>query len=175
MDRLSRWLVHPWLTVRVQIALGLIFVAAALPKIVDPPGFAHMIYNYRLAPPVVLNSLALLLPWLELLCGVALILGIWRRTAAMLIGAMLVTFILAIGINLARDQAVNCGCFAVQSVNKTHQQLIGEMKLVILRDLGMLMMVAQILVATSLRIARSENSAAEVPGEVQADAASARI
>lgn len=167
MDRLSRWLVHPWLTVRVQIALGVVFVAAALPKIVDPPGFAHLIYNYRLAPPVLLNSMALLLPWLELLCGVALILGMWRRTAAILIGTMLVTFILAIGINLARDHAVNCGCFEVQSVNKTHQQLIGEMKLVILRDLGLLLMVAQILAATSPRIARRESSVAEASGQVQ--------
>ena len=165
MDRLARWLVHPWLTVRVQIALGVIFVAAALPKIVDPPGFAHMIYNYRLVPAAALNSLALFFPWLELLCGLALILGVWRRTAAALIGVLLVTFIVAIGINLARDHAVNCGCFAVASVNKTHQQLIGEMKLVIVRDLGMLLMVAQILAATSPRIARSENSATELPAE----------
>ena len=33
-------LTHPWLTVRVKIALGAIFVAAAIPKIVDPPSFA---------------------------------------------------------------------------------------------------------------------------------------
>ena len=47
---LGEWLTHPWLTVRVQIALGAIFVVAALPKILDPPSFAHMIYNYRLVP-----------------------------------------------------------------------------------------------------------------------------
>ena len=37
------WYLHPWLTVRVQIALGAIFVGAAIPKVIDPPGFAHMI------------------------------------------------------------------------------------------------------------------------------------
>src|SRR5207247_11062123 len=45
-----KWLAHPWLTIRVQIALGIIFIAAALPKIVDPPSFARMIYNYNIMP-----------------------------------------------------------------------------------------------------------------------------
>ena len=40
-------LTHPWLTVRTQIALGIFFVVAALPKIADPPAFAHMVYNCR--------------------------------------------------------------------------------------------------------------------------------
>ena len=47
---MKRLLTHPWLTIRVQLALGAIFVIAALPKIADPPSFAHMIYNYRLVP-----------------------------------------------------------------------------------------------------------------------------
>ena len=42
-----RWLEHPWLTTRVQIALGVIFIAAALPKIVDPPSFAHRSADHR--------------------------------------------------------------------------------------------------------------------------------
>ena len=51
-------LLHPWLTLRVQIALGAIFVAAALPKIVDPPSFAHMVFNYRLIPGALVNAMA---------------------------------------------------------------------------------------------------------------------
>lgn len=142
------WLLHPWLTVRVQIALGALFVAAALPKIVDPPAFAHMIYNYELVPGSLLNLMALFMPWLELLCGLALILGIWRRTAAVMVGALLLVFMVAIGINLVRDNAVNCGCFEVGSMNKTHDQLIDEMRWVVVRDILMLLMVAQIVVAT---------------------------
>ena len=60
-------LASPWLTVRVQIALGLFFVVAALPKLVDPPSFAHMIYNYRIVPGAFVNVLALVMPWFELL------------------------------------------------------------------------------------------------------------
>lgn len=162
MTRIREWLVHPWLTVRVQIALGAIFVAAALPKIVDPPAFAQQIYNYRLVPGFALNGLALFLPWLELLCGVALILGVWRRTAAILVGALLVVFIGAIGVNLARDHAVNCGCFSVQAVEKTNAQLISEMKMVVVRDLGMLLMVAQILAATAAKRTATTAEASQV-------------
>jgi hypothetical protein len=77
---MKHWLSHPWLTVRVQIALGAIFFAAALPKIADPPSFAHMIYNYRRLPGV--RQRGLRDTWLELLAAGAR-LGIWRRTSAL--------------------------------------------------------------------------------------------
>ena len=145
------FLLSPWLTTRTQIALGALFVAAALPKLVDPPSFAHMIYNYRIVPGPFVNLMALLMPWVELLAGLGLILGIWRRAAVGLIGAMLLVFIVAISINLGRDNAVNCGCFDVGSADKSHDQLMGEMKFVVVRDLGMLLLVAQIALATRRR------------------------
>ncbi|HEX2121125.1 MAG TPA: MauE/DoxX family redox-associated membrane protein [Thermoanaerobaculia bacterium] len=138
------WLTHPWLTVRVQIALGAIFVVAALPKIADPPSFAHMIYNYRLLPGSLVNITALIMPWVELLAGLALILGVWVRPARWLVGAMLAMFIVAIAINLARDNAIDCGCFDVSAANLTHEERIRDMWMVILRDVGMLLMVAQL-------------------------------
>ncbi|MGA7616797.1 MAG: MauE/DoxX family redox-associated membrane protein [Thermoanaerobaculia bacterium] len=147
MTTLRRWFTSPWLTVRVQIALGAIFVAASLPKLVDPPSFAHMMYNYRLVPGAALNLMALVMPWIELMCGIALILGFWRRAAATIIGTFLLAFVIAISINLARDNAVNCGCFDLSSATKSHQQLIGEMRFVVIRDVAMLLMVAQILFA----------------------------
>src|ERR1700755_2444634 len=94
------WLAHPWLTIRVQIALGLFFVVAALPKIVDPPSFTHMIYNYRILPGPLVNLAGLVMPWVELLSGLALILGIWTNAARTIIGALLLTFITAISVNL---------------------------------------------------------------------------
>lgn len=137
-------LTHPWLTVRVQIALGAIFVAAALPKISDPPSFAHMIYNYRILPGPFINITALVMPWAELLAGLALILGVWVRPARWLITAMLVTFMIAIAINLARNNAIDCGCFDVSAAGKTHDEQIRDMWMVILRDAGMLLMAAQL-------------------------------
>ena len=138
----------PWLTVRVQIALGLFFVVAALPKLADPPSFAHMIYNYRLVPGALVNVMALAMPWFELLLGLALVFGIWTRTSAGLVGALLLVFVAAISVNLARGNAIDCGCFDVSAANRTVEERLLDMRLVVLRDAGMLVMVAQILWAT---------------------------
>jgi uncharacterized membrane protein YphA (DoxX/SURF4 family) len=141
-------LATPWLTIRVQLGLGVLFIAAALPKLLDPPSFAHMIYNYRVLPGGLVNPLALVLPWLELLCGLALVLGIWSRTAATLVGSLLVVFTVALTFNLLRGNAIDCGCFDVQAAGKTVAERLSDMKWDILRDLGMLAMAAQILFAT---------------------------
>jgi len=146
---LAERLSSPWLTVRVQIALGVFFVAAALPKIVDPPGFAHMIYNYRLVPGGLVNLMGLVMPWFELLAGLALVLGIWTRTAAALIGALLLVFVAAISINLARGNAIDCGCFDVSAAGKTVAERLADMRWVVVRDAGMLLMTAQVLWATA--------------------------
>jgi len=136
-------LTHPWLTVRTQIALGVFFVVAALPKVADPPAFAHMIYNYRLLPGPLVNAAALVMPWAELLVGIALICGIWRRTAASLVGALLALFIVAISVNLLRGNAIDCGCFDVAEAGKSVAERLHDMRMVIVRDVGMLLLVAQ--------------------------------
>ena len=139
---------HPWLTIRVQIALGAIFLVAALPKIADPPSFAHMIYNYRLVPGSLVNAMALVMPWVEILAGLALILGLWRREAAIVVGLLILVFLVAIGINLARGHAVDCGCFDVHAAGKTREEQLSDMRWVLVRDVGILLLVAQVLAAT---------------------------
>ena len=141
---MTKWLSSSWLAIRVQLALGVFFVAAALPKIVDPPSFAHMVYNYRIVPGAAINLMALVMPWIELLSGLALILGIWTGTARTIVAALLVTFIIAISINLARHNAIDCGCFDVSVAGKTREERLADMHLVILRDAGMLLMCAQL-------------------------------
>jgi len=140
----KRLLAHPWLTIRVQIALGAIFIIAALPKIADPPSFAHMIYNYRLVPSSLINISALVMPWVELLAGLALILGVWKAAARTVVAIMLAVFIVAISINLSRDNAIDCGCFNVADRGKTHEQRIFDMKVDVFRDLGMLLLAGQL-------------------------------
>jgi putative oxidoreductase len=153
---LKRFLAHPWLTIRVQLALGAIFVIAALPKIADPPSFAHMIYNYRLVPGSLVNLSALVMPWVELLAGLALILGVWKAAARTIVGILLAIFIIAISINLARDNAIDCGCFNVADRGKTHEQRIFDMKVDVFRDLGMMLMVGQLWYASTQEKRRLE-------------------
>jgi hypothetical protein len=84
------------------------------------------------------------MPWVELLAGLALILGVWKAAARNIVGILLAIFIIAISINLGRDNAIDCGCFNVADRGKTHEQRIFDMKVDVVRDLGMLLMVAQL-------------------------------
>jgi putative oxidoreductase len=151
-------LTHPWLTIRVQLALGAIFVAAALPKLGDPPSFAHMIYNYRILPAGLINISSLTMPWLEILCGLALILGIWIRPARWIITLLLVTFMIAISINLLRGNAIDCGCFDVSAAGKTHAERLHDMWFVLIRDTGMLLMCAQLAWSERVRSRRVDEA-----------------
>ena len=98
-----------------------------------------------------MNLLAIFLPGVELLCSVLLFLGIWRRAAATTIAALLLVFIAALSINLARGRPVDCGCFGVSAVVKTDAQRFTDMRWAIARDVGMLVLVIQILIATRRR------------------------
>ena len=56
--------------------LGVIFIYASIDKIVYPSAFSDAINNFRLFPGVLIDLLAIWLPWLELLAGLFLILGL---------------------------------------------------------------------------------------------------
>ena len=108
-----------------------------------------MIYNYRMVPAGLVNALALVLPWIEVVVGILLIVGAWRREAALVATLLLLVFLGAIGWNLARGHAIDCGCFDVRSAGKTPDQLLSDMKWVLVRDVGLLLLSAQVLLATS--------------------------
>jgi len=151
MTRLKAWLLSPWLTVRCQMLLGAIFVIAAFPKLMDPPGFAKAMHAYKLFPAWGIHPAALLMPWLELITGTLLALGLWVRTTTLWITALLVAFILSLSINLARHHPVDCGCFTTQEKIKTESERLDDMRWVILRDLGMLLLATQVLAAQRAR------------------------
>ncbi len=107
-----RGLVLPdYLDLLIRILVGGTFVYASLDKIAHPAAFAMAIHHYRLLPLSLLHPLALLLPWLELTAGLALLLGRARRGAALLIVLMLLMFMGAIVSAMARDLDISCGCF----------------------------------------------------------------
>ena len=147
---MSTWLRHPHLTLVSRLLLGLVFIVAAVPKLADPPGFAKALWVYALFPAWSLTPLALVLPWLELACGLALCAGFWLRAAALWIGALLLAFCLALGLNLARRHPVDCGCFG-GAAPKTEAQRLADMRWALLRDAGLLLLVVQVLAATRNR------------------------
>jgi putative oxidoreductase len=116
----------------VRLVLGGLFVYAGVVKVLDPLEFAQNIRNYRLVGQALSFMAAVVLPWLEILAGVALAAGIWKRASALIISGLLVFFILLTLVTIARGLDVDCGCFGALS----RKSGLG----VILEDLGMLFM-----------------------------------
>ena len=99
------------LTVILRVAIGVTFIYASIYKINDPGTFAKSIWFYHLVPGDLINLMALILPWIELLCGLALILGLFYHGAVVLVNVMMVTFILALSAAIVRGIDIECGCF----------------------------------------------------------------
>ena len=118
-----------------RIVLGGIFIFASLDKIAHPAEFAKAIGNYHVLPFGLQNLLALTLPWLELLAGVALITGVMVDGAAIMVIIMNIVFIFAISQALARGISIECGCFSVTTEGGDN---IGLQT--IIRDIGYLIM-----------------------------------
>ena len=146
-SRLPRWVRSRAAELVARLILGGAFIFAAGAKISDPPAFAHEIFNFRLIPESLVNAAALWLPWVEMLAGLALVLGIWRRISALLLAALLAVFVAALSINLARGRAVDCGCFGSSKTPKTTEQRLADMRIAIARDALLLALLVPILAA----------------------------
>lgn len=144
---MRRLLLHPWLTSRARFVLAAVLVAAAWPKLIDPPTFAHAVWNYALLPGWAVVPAALALPWLELFCGLALFLGVWVRAAAAWCATLMLAFCAALSLNLARHHPVDCGCFGPPAAARTQAQQLTAMGWDIVRDLALLLLAVQVLAA----------------------------
>jgi putative oxidoreductase len=107
-----------WTELAARWILGGIFVYASYNKIVSPADFAKIIYGYDLFPAALINLIAILVPFLELVAGIALIIGFYPRSAALIVNAMLLVFISALSINLIRGHEFDCGCFSINDKNQ---------------------------------------------------------
>lgn len=108
-----------------RLIVGGLFIYAGILKIGDPLGFAQSIRNYRLFPQGVCFFTALILPWFEVLAGGFLIVGLFKRTSALLISGLLAFFIVLVAVTMIRGLDVDCGCFGSLS-RKADWRLIVE-------------------------------------------------
>ncbi|MDO9695717.1 MAG: MauE/DoxX family redox-associated membrane protein [Candidatus Latescibacteria bacterium] len=138
------WTIPDWMDLLLRFLVGGTFVYASFDKILDPAGFAQSIAHYRMAPAWLLHPAAMLLPWLELAAGAAMILGRARRGAAWLVILMLVMFMAAIGTAMARGLDISCGCFGTDDADAVGLSLL-------LRDLALLAGAAVLAAAQGIR------------------------
>jgi uncharacterized membrane protein YphA (DoxX/SURF4 family) len=112
LKKISKLMTHPSFITSLRIALGLVFILASLDKIRNSEEFAANIANYRLVPYQLINFVAITLPWLEVVTGSFLVMGIWIRANAWIVSIMLSAFAIAILQALLRNLDISCGCFS---------------------------------------------------------------
>jgi putative oxidoreductase len=95
----------------LDLIVGGIFVYAGAIKALDPVQFANNIDNYKTLPWFISVRLAFYLPWLEMLCGLALIFRFLYRGGLSIVGALTLIFIGATVAAKARGLDITCGCF----------------------------------------------------------------
>ncbi len=107
----------------MRIFLGGFFIYAGRNKVLDPFTFLKGIRLYDMlpeTPAIFLNGTVVVMPWLEIVCGVALVLGLFRRGAGTLIALMICVFTPAIflrSLAVMNEQGISffavvfdCGC-----------------------------------------------------------------
>lgn len=84
---------------------------AGVAKAFDRQAAILAIDAYDVLPDAAVRVLATVLPWVEIVVGVLLILGLFTRFAGIATGALAVLFIAAMGQAKARGLQIDCGCF----------------------------------------------------------------
>jgi putative oxidoreductase len=124
---------NKYLVLLSRLALGLVFIIASVEKIAVAEAFAVSVDAYQLIPVSLVNIAALLIPWIEFVCGLFLVCGIFVRSSALLLSLSLCVFIVAIISAMIRHLNIDCGCFG--SANSSP---VGLMRIV--EDIGLLLL-----------------------------------
>ena len=117
---------NKYFLITVRIILGFVFIFAAVSKASEPEEFARAIANYKLLPIFLINILAITLPWIELCAGILLVFGISVKENSAVLSGLLLVFIIAIAISLARGLNIDCGCFGTVGETKVGIQKLLE-------------------------------------------------
>ena len=100
-----------WMLFFMRLVLGGIFSFSAWSKIMAPQALADAIVGFDIIPESIALEAAIMLIWLELICGTFMLLGLWARATVIVITGMLTLFEIGLISVVVRGIEVNCGCF----------------------------------------------------------------
>ena len=135
------------LNLLLRLAFGGFFVYAAATKLFGPLGlvsFTDDIRTFHILPDPWVGWLAMTLPWFEIFCGIAVIIGPLRQGALVLLNLCLVVFLVALISAWVRGLDVSCGCFGHADAHTSVLEMI-------LRDLGLLLVGCWLLASSRIR------------------------
>jgi len=108
----GRWTtVQPWLSLVVRVAMAVILIAAAVPKMLDIPQSIIAVRAYRILPEAVVPFVGTMLPFLELLLAAFLLAGLFTRISAIVWLVMMAAFMTGVIWAWAHGLSIDCGCF----------------------------------------------------------------
>ena len=96
-----------------RLFLGAVFLMSAVPKLASPRQFARDVEGYGIlrGPPA--TAFAWALPFVELGAALLLLTGFYPTWASLVVSAMLLIFMIAVGIAMARRLSLSCSCFGL--------------------------------------------------------------
>jgi uncharacterized membrane protein YphA (DoxX/SURF4 family) len=107
---------QPHLQLLLRLILGGLLLLAGVTKLAGRAAFRDAVAEYQVLPRALETPFAAALPWAETALGALLLLGLGTPVAAALATPLLLSFAVAIGVNLARGRSFNCHCFgSIQS------------------------------------------------------------
>lgn len=121
-----------------RIIVGAVFIGGGVLKLLHPTSeFIQIVQQWQILPDPLSIWYATLLPWVEIIFGIFLVTGLWQRVSASIIGLCLLSFLIAIVINMVRGRTLGeCGCFGgAFDFGKTFPELLARDIVLFLLDL----------------------------------------
>lgn len=103
--------VREWFGLLARLVVGGVWLVAGGLKLTDPNASVQAVRAYELLPTSAVEMVGYLLPALEIVVGLALVLGVMTRGAAAISALLFVAFIIGIASVWARGMEIDCGCF----------------------------------------------------------------
>lgn len=120
-----------FLLLALRLGLGGTLLWAGLVKIPESGLFAQTVRAYEVLPLALVNPFAVVVPWIEVATGFCLILGFWTRSSALAALLLLLSFAVALSVNLYRGADLSCGCFGLNGAGGSlHTALIRDVLLI---------------------------------------------
>ena len=124
----------------IRILIGLLFIVSGSQKIIGPyQNFLYVVQSYELLNFSLEEVTAHVFPWIELLLGVFLLLGLWSQWVIRGLMGLVVIFLIVVGQALYRGLPISeCGCFGESLSFSLHVTLMMDGALFLLLTLLLL-------------------------------------
>lgn len=130
---MAKW--SPWIGLGARLILGTVLLVAGALKVTDLDGSAFAVNAYQILPYDMAVIVGYALPFIEIVSGVLLIIGLLTRMSAGVGTVLMVVFIIGIASAWARGLELDCGCFGGGGSLEEGEE--PQYALDILRDIGL--------------------------------------